>query len=213
MRQLFRPAVWEAGFVAPMGPAAPFISIGASLLGTAMSVVGQSQQASAAAGQANYQSQIARNNQIIAQRNADIALQQGAVQADQLNLKKAQVEGSQRAALAAQGGDVNQGSDLDIVSDTERAGTTDVATARYNATLRAWGFENEAAGAGATASAYSAAGSNIMSTLPYGIGSTLLGGIGNAGSKWYDYMRNTNSGGNGGPSPAANSTYGPEFDL
>lgn len=187
-----------------MGAAAPFIAIGASVIGTGMSVMGQMQQANAASSMYGYQAQIARNNQIIAQRNAQIAREQGAAEADRLNLKKAQVTGSQRAALAAQGGDVNSGSPLDIVADTERAGTTDVATTRYNAALRAWGFENEAAGAGATSSAYTSASTNLMAALPYSVGSTLLGGAAGAAGKWFDYMRSAPGGGGistGGTAP------------
>jgi hypothetical protein len=166
-------------------------SIGASLLSTGMGVIGGMQSAQAQAGQASYMAQVARNNQLIAQRNAQIALDQGEAQVTRLQLQREQIKGSQRAALAAQGGDVNVGSPVDIVGDTERASATDIATTRYNATLRAWGFGNEAAGYGASASAYGAAGSNLLSTLPYGIGSSLLGGIGTGAGRFYDVWRNT----------------------
>lgn len=180
-------------------------SLAMSAIGTGVSAIGQANQAAASAGQMNYQAQIARNNQIIAGRNADLAREQGAVDADKQNLKTASIIGSQRAALASQGGDVNSGSPLDIVSDTERAGATDAATIRSNAALRAWGFENQGAGYGATASGYGAGASNTTAALPYGIGSSLLGGLSSGAGRFYDIWKNN-------PSPT-NNTYGPEFDL
>src|SRR5580700_9269969 len=108
-------------------------SLAMGAVSTGMSAIGGANQAAASAAQANYQAQVARNNQMVAQWNAQRALQQGEVDADNQNLKTAQLKGSQRAALAAEGGDVDSGSPLDIVADTARAGYTDAATIRSNA--------------------------------------------------------------------------------
>ena len=82
-------------------------SLAATAGGTILSAAGQSQQAAQQAAAANYQAQIARMNQQAAERNAQLALQQGEAQEDRQRLKTAQLMGSQRAAFAAQGGDVN----------------------------------------------------------------------------------------------------------
>src|SRR5439155_7216462 len=132
---------------------------------------------------------VARNNQIMAQRNATLALQQGQVQEDRQRLKTAQVMGSQRAGLAAQGGDVNAGSDLDILGDTARAGESDALTIRNNAFLQAHGFEQQAAAAGGQANLYSANAANTMANLPFGIGSSLLGGASSLAAKWDGYNK------------------------
>ncbi len=173
--------------------------------GTAMTVAGQSQAAGAAAGQAQYQSQVARNNQIIAERNATLAKQQGDVQATQKQQQTAQIIGAQRAALASQGGDVDSGSPLDIQGDTARAGFTDAATIRSNAALTAYGYEVQANSAGASADNFSRAGANATANLPFGIGSSLLGGASSLAKGAYTIMKNNP----GNTSP----TYGPEFDL
>jgi hypothetical protein len=144
--------------------------------GTAMSAAGQSQRASADAGQANYLSQVARNNQIVAQRNAALATQQGEADAQKQQLKTAGLEGAQRAALASQGGDINSGSPLDILGDTARAGTTDTATIRNNAASKAYNYEIQANDAAGAASDAGFQGANAMASLPYGMGSSLLGG-------------------------------------
>jgi hypothetical protein len=169
---------------------AAFASLALGAAGTAMNVVGQSQQAQQQAAQSSYQAQVARNNQMIAERNATLAQQQGEVQAQQQQLKTAQLEGSQRAALASQGGDVNSGSPLDILGDTARAGATDVATIRSNAGLNAYGFRLQGANAAGQANLYSANAANTMANLPFGIGSSLLGGASSLANKWSDFTRN-----------------------
>jgi len=150
-------------------------SLATSVAGTGLGAIGQARRAQAAAGQASYQAQVARNNQIIAERSATLAEQQGQAQEDRQRLKTAQLLGSQRAALAAQGGDVNAGSDLDILGDTARAGESDAQTIRSNTMLQAYGHRLEATSAAGQANLYEANAANEMANLPFGIGSSLLG--------------------------------------
>jgi hypothetical protein len=146
------------------------------------SALGEGQQAAAQAGQANYLAQVARNNQVVAQRNAALATQQGEVDAQKSQLKTAQLIGSQRAALASQGGDVDSGSPLDIAGDTARAGYTDAATIRSNAALKAYNYDLQANDAAGTASDEGFQAANALASLPYAQGSTLLGGLSNFAS-------------------------------
>lgn len=164
-------------------------SLGLGVLGTATNVAGQAAQANAAANQANYLAQVARNNQTAMEANAQLALQQGEVGAQQKQLQTAQIEGKQRAVLASQGTDVNSGSPLDIVADTARAGYTDVATVRSNAALQAYGYRLQGAGLGAAAGNYQLAGANALGQLPYGIGSSLLSGASSVADKWMAWQR------------------------
>jgi len=168
---------------------AAIASLALSAAGTAMGVAGQSRQAQQQAAQAGYQAQVARNNQMIAERNATLAEQQGAADAERQQLKTAQLEGSQRAALASQGGDVNSGSPLDILGDTARAGATDVATIRSNAARNAYGFRLQGAGAAGQASLASANAANTLANLPLGIGSSLLGGASSLAGKWGNWAK------------------------
>lgn len=52
-----------------------------------------------------------------------------------------QLIGSQRARLAAQGLDPNEGTALDIQADTARTGELDALQIRNNAAMEAWGFK------------------------------------------------------------------------
>lgn len=167
------------------------VSTALGAAGTVMSAAGQAQKAQADATQANYLSQVARNNQVVAQRNAALALQQGDVDAQRQQLRTAQLAGSQRAALASQGGDVDSGSDLDILGDTARAGYTDTATIRNNAALKAYNYDIQANDAAGTANDDVFQGASAMAALPYAEGSTLLGGLSSVAGRF-----------SGGPSPS-----------
>ena len=156
--------------------AATVIAGAAAAGSTILSAAGQAQQAGQQVAAANYQRQMALLNQQEAQRSAQFALQQGQVQEDRQRLRTAQLMGSQRAALAAQGSDINTGSPLDIVGDTARAGESDALTIRNNAQQQAHGYEVQAAGYGGQADRYAADAANTMANLPFSIGSSLLGG-------------------------------------
>ncbi len=54
---------------------ASILSLGSTLIGGVTSFIGSQQQAAATRDAANYQAQVARNNQIIAQQNATYARQ------------------------------------------------------------------------------------------------------------------------------------------
>jgi hypothetical protein len=168
----------------PGATTATVISIGLTAASTAMSMIGQGQQAAAQAGMANYQAQMARNNQMVAEWNAQRALQQGQVAEQQQRTKAAQLIGAQRAALAAQGGDINSGSPLDIVGDTARAGEFDALTTRNNAATQAYGYRVQAANAAGQANAASASAANAMAALPFSIGSSLLSGAKGIAGDW-----------------------------
>ena len=152
------------------------VTMAATVASTALDAMGKSQEASAQAGMANYQAQLARNNQMIAEGYAQRALQQGRADEQNQRLKAAALLGAQRAALASQGGDVDSGSPLDIQSDTARAGEYDAQAIRNNAALKAYGYRLQAANAGAEANLDDFKAANAMAALPYGIGSSLLGG-------------------------------------
>jgi len=176
MNQIFRPQPGRRGYCPPAGLAAPIAMAATTVLSTGLSIAQQSQQAAAQAGMANYQAQLARNNQMIAEGYAQRALQQGRVDEQNQRFKSAALLGSQRAALASQGGDVDSGSPLDIQADTARAGEYDAQAIRNNAALKAYGYRVQAANTGAEADLDSFKAANAMANLPYGIGSSLLGG-------------------------------------
>jgi hypothetical protein len=156
---------------------------------TVLGAIGQGQQAAAQAGMANYQAQVARNNQAVAEGYAQRALQQGQVDEQNQRFKTAAVLGSQRAALASQGGDVDSGSPLDIQADTARAGEYDAQTVRNNAAVKAYGYRVQATNDAADAGRYDLQAADTMASLPYSVGSSLLGGGASLGDKYLSYNR------------------------
>jgi hypothetical protein len=189
-------------------------SLAAAVGGTALSVAGQSQQAAAQAGAANYQAQVARNAQIVAGYNAANALKAGQIQEDQQRQKTGLMIGAQRAALAAQGGDITSGSAVDIIGDTGRAGEMDALTIRSNAARQSWGFQVAGANAGAQSGLYSTQAADTMANLPFGIGSSLLSGASSIANKWSAFPKSdpaggvqVNSGGTSGTGPGTGYTY------
>jgi hypothetical protein len=119
------------------GPAAVPIMIAMTVASTAMSVAGNIQQGQAQAAQAKYNAAVARNNQVIAQQNAQDALDRGAAEEQQQRKKTQFLIGQQRSSLAAQGADLSSGSALDLVGDIAATGELDALTIRHNAALEA----------------------------------------------------------------------------
>ena len=170
-------------------------SIAATALGTGVSMYGQMQQSKAQAGMAEYQSAVARNNSILAERAAADAELRGAQAERRQRSQISTVQGRQRAVLAANGVLVDDGSALDLVSDTAQIGEVDALTIRSNAQREAMGYRAQGANYQADASLASMRASAADPTL--GMAGTFLGGLGSVASKWYSFRKNDvfNSGG------------------
>jgi hypothetical protein len=182
MMQIFRPQPHERRYTPPAG-------IVGDIGSTILSIGAANQRASAEAGMAGYQAQVARQNQMIAESYARRAEDQGRVDMQNQRFKTASLIGSQRAALASQGGDVNSGSPLDIVGDTARAGEFDTRTIGNNAALKAYGYRVQAFNNAADAGRYDLAAANTMAALPYAIGSSLLSGAKSIDDKFGTFLR------------------------
>lgn len=119
-----------------------YIAAAVAAIGAGLTTYGE---ASAAQAQAGYQAQIAANNEIIAKQQRTDALNRGELEAQKAMQEQAQLFGQQRAALAASGVEVTQGSALDILASTRFLGKQDVATIQSNAAREAWGYSISAA--------------------------------------------------------------------
>ncbi|XGC82043.1 hypothetical protein ACES2L_06040 [Bdellovibrio bacteriovorus] len=95
-------------------------------------------------GQGRYQEKQARLNAAEAERAAADAIVRGEKQADQINRKTKQLVGEQRAALAAQGIDVNTDSAAELQEDSHYWGAMDELTTRNNAFLESYGYKMQA---------------------------------------------------------------------
>jgi len=94
-------------------------------------------QMRAAQQQAEYNAAVQRNNQIIAQQNADYVLKQGRIAADKHREKVAQAIGTGKVALAARGLAVDAVNEVgdDVLRDLMLAGWTDILTIEHNTKL------------------------------------------------------------------------------
>lgn len=147
------------------------IAMGASLLGTGVSVMSAMQQSKVA-------EQTARNNAQMADYAAQDAQRRGEEEASAIQRKGAALKSAQRVSLASKGLDLGYGTAADLQDQTDFFTQSDVATTRTNASREAWnmrarGQQALAMGnADALNSRYQAAGS-------------LLSGAGQVADKWY----------------------------
>jgi len=183
-----------AAFSTAIGAVAPAIQVAGAGLSAATAFSNSRSTRSAYEAQA----QVARNNAVIAGWQADDALARGDRAVSLQRSKTRQLKGAQRAAMAANGVDLNQGSALNILSDTELFGQMDADTIADNTAKEAWALRNQAAGytdAAAAAAARASSESPLMATA-----GSLLSSAGRVAGRWY-----TGSGSSGrdpyGPPP------------
>lgn len=114
-----------------------YIALGAMAVGAVTSAVGAKNASQARKDAANYNASVQDQLALDAERR-------GAESAGQLRMETRQLKGSQVAALAANGIDVNQGSALDILAGTDMLSILDEETLLRNAAREAYGYRTEA---------------------------------------------------------------------
>jgi len=158
------------------------VSAVASVAGTVMSSIGAMNQAKAAKDQANYQAAVARNNKVIADRQAESMLKQGEEAANQQRLKARQLAGRQLVSLAAQGVDVTVGSSVDLLADTAELTAFDAQKIKGNAAQAAYEKRVQGDNFQTQAGLYDAKASAQNPALAGA--STLFSGLGSVASNW-----------------------------
>ena len=148
------------------GPAAglrqdPVTAMIVAGVGAAVSAVGAIQQGKAAKAAADY-------NATVSEQNAQIARNDAAMQATQIERENALRLGAIRAAQGKSGGVANEGSVLDVLGDVAAQGELDRQYAIYQGEQRARGFTNTAqldrvSGKQAQRAGYLRAGSELLS--------------------------------------------------
>lgn len=109
-----------------------------------LAVVSAYQQSEAQVMQGEYQKSMFEMNARLAGVNAEDALARGNEQASRMRSKGKSIEASQRAALAAQGISVEDGSAAETLAQTKMFSELDVMTIKNNAWREAWGYKNQA---------------------------------------------------------------------
>lgn len=152
------------------------------IIGAGISAFGVLRQSQAASAESDFRSQIAANNAIIANQNAEVALEKGRAEIRDERRKTLQRIGLQRAQLAAQGFDVSEGSSIDILGDTAALGELDVLRIEADAENRARNFRIQASGFESEATLGRLASKSAKQVGKIGAASTLITGAGRAGS-------------------------------
>jgi hypothetical protein len=110
-------------------------------VGAATSAYSASAQASAQKQSLRYQSQVAQNNAKVAEWQAQDAVTRGNAALEQHQRKVASLKGSQTASMAARGLSLDEGTPINILSDTDYFGKIDGNTITANAAREAWGYK------------------------------------------------------------------------
>lgn len=113
------------------------------IAGMVMSAMSSYQQSKAQQASMDYQSEVAHNNAITAEYQAQDAVKRGEVAEAEQRRRTSMMKGSQTARLAANGLDISEGSALNILSDTDWMGEQDALTVRDNASREAWGLRQQ----------------------------------------------------------------------
>jgi hypothetical protein len=157
----------------------------------------QQGNAQAAAAQANaqnaaYQAAVARNNEIIANQQAEHETQVGVEQASRKAQEGAAKMAATRAAIGASGVDVNTGSAKDVQVSERELNKLDAETVLSNAQEKAYGYRSNAANFGAQAGLYGRQAGQYSNEAGYDTtagylkaGGTLLAGASVLPSKWF----------------------------
>lgn len=126
------------------GITAAIVSIVTGLASTAVSVTSAVQTGKAQEAQADYERQVAEQNAKIAQKEATEERQAGIEAARTERIKALQEQGRQKAAFAANGMEIAEGSALDTIEDTAMIGELNALNAEYNHEQRAINYEQQA---------------------------------------------------------------------
>jgi hypothetical protein len=159
-------------------------ALATSAIGTAVSAFGAISQGNAQASAANYQAQVAANNQVIAEQNARYAMQAGAVQEASKRTATGALIGSQRAAAAANGLDVNSGSAVDLQAGAAALGEQDANTIRDASARTARGYQVQGMNYGAQAQLDRMTADNASSAGGLNAFASILGGASSVTGKW-----------------------------
>lgn len=103
-----------------------------AVAGVAAGAYSTYQQAKSAKAQAHYQSAVANNNKIIADRAAEDSIKRGAVEEERKRQDIELLKGKQIAGFAGSGTDLSSGSVFDVVGETAALGELDALTIRSN---------------------------------------------------------------------------------
>lgn len=159
------------------------LAIGMQSAGAIMGAGGAYAKSAADRNAYNMQAEIMDNNAAIAGVKRGDAFRRGEQTAFAAGLKARQVKGQQIATMAANGVALDEGSPLNILTDTDFMTATDANVIALNAAKEAWGYDVEAQNARSNASLLRNRAS--MESPGRAAATSLLTSAGSVASKWY----------------------------
>lgn len=179
-----------AGGAAAAGSAAAAASSSLSLgtLATGLSTVGGVLGAVQSYQSGMFQSKLASYNEKLAQGNTRASLEAGQNAEEIKRMQTGKLIGSEAAATAASGIDVNSGSPTAVRQATAQAGEMDALNIRYNAARQAYGYSQEAFSDYLQSKAdQESAVSGLVGGL-FKAGGSFLSGASSLTDKWLQYQ-------------------------
>lgn len=168
-----------------MGEAGRIFQIG----GAINSAIGSYYSAQSQQSALRFQADMHDINARILEGSAQSALDQGQRQIGQLTLRAGQLKSRQRAAMAANGIDLGEGSAAEVQASTDIMKQIDVNQISLNATLAANGLRTQSVNQTNAAVIGRGMASGIS---PIGSAFTsLLGSAGSVASSWYQHSKST----------------------
>jgi len=163
------------------------VGLGLQAFGVGASAFGSYNLGNAQKSVLNYESSVATNNATLANYQANVAQQVGDQQLNDSELRTAQLFGTQRATLGANGVDLGSGSANEVLASTKYMGERDALTIQNNTANQVWGYKTQGQNYTSEAAADSATANAINPRMA--AATSLLGGAGIVASNWYKQIK------------------------
>lgn len=155
-----------------------------TVLSTGVGFIGKIMEGQATAKAANYQAQVARNNQIIADQNARYSVQAGEAAAQAQDFKNRNLVGAITAAQGASGISLDSPTLTSVREAEEQIGRLDTATIMSKALMQSQAYSADASNFAAEASLQRSKARNATTSGLLGGMTSLIGGASSFSDKW-----------------------------
>jgi hypothetical protein len=187
---------------------AAYAAIATAVIAAGTSAYSVESSNAAASANAAYQAQVAKNNQAVANANAQFASQRGEALTNQQQLKTRAAVGAIKAQQAADNIDTDSGSAVDVRSSAEQLGQLDALTVRSNAAREVYGFQTQGVNFSAQAGLLESESDQAVNAGNLGAASSLLGGAASTSGMAAKFQLAGGSGGGATASGGGNTVIG-----
>lgn len=169
--------------------AVAYASIATAAAGTAATIYASEKSAASQQQTANYNAQVAKNNAALASQNSLTATEQGDAAVQRQYTISSQQQSATRAAMAANGIQLDSGSALQVQGDLARTGQRNVQAVQYNADANSVSYLNQAFQDESQSGLDIASGQQDAQAGNLGAASDFINGASGVSSKWSSYQQ------------------------